>query len=217
MDDLKPYVFKTTDFGKTWTMLVKGIPEGSFVRAVREDPKKKGLLYAGTETGVFISYNDGANWERFQLNLPTVPVHDLAVKGDELVLATHGRAFWILSDLSPVRQETGEITRQDFHLYTPATALHTLARSGKEIPYTGENPPIGAVFYYWTKAVPKEMSLEILDSTGKRVRYITNKEKGDLEEPQDPDDEKPKQVLDTQGWVQSLRLGSPPRSHNSHA
>jgi len=196
MDDLKPYAFKTTDFGKTWNMLVKGIPEGSFVRAVREDPKKKGLLYAGTETGVFISYNDGANWERFQLNLPTVPVHDLVVKGDELVLATHGRAFWILSDLSPVRQETGEITRQDFHLYTPATALHTLARSGKETPYTGENPPIGAVFYYWTKTVPKEMSLEILDSTGKRVRYITNKEKGDLEEPQDPDDEKPKQVLD---------------------
>jgi len=196
LDDLKPYIFKTTDFGKTWTTLGKGIPEGSFVRAVREDPKKKGLLYAGTETGVYISYNDGANWEKFQLNLPTTPVHDLVVKGDELVLATHGRAFWILSDLAPVRQETGEITKQDFHLYTPSTVLRTQARSGKETPYTGENPPIGAAFYYWVKSVPKEMSLEIVDSQGKAVRHITSKETGDLEEPQDPDDEKPKQLLE---------------------
>lgn len=196
MDDLKPYIFKTSDFGKTWSTLVKGIPEGSFARAVREDPKKKGLLYAGTETGVFISYNDGANWERFQLNLPTVPVHDLVVKGDDLVLATHGRAFWILSDLAPVRQETGEITKQDFHLYKPSTALHTWARPGKESPYSGENPPIGAVFYYWVKALPKEMSVEILDSDGKRVRYITSKDVGDLDEALDPDDEKPKKILD---------------------
>jgi photosystem II stability/assembly factor-like uncharacterized protein len=204
LDDLKPYIFKTSDFGKTWATLVKGIPEGSFVRAVREDPKKKGLLYAGTETGVFISYNDGANWERFQLNLPTTPVHDLVVKGDDLVLATHGRGFWILSDLAPVRQETGEITKQDFHLYTPSTALHSWANQGKPGPYTGENPPIGAVFYYWIKTVPKEMSLEILDSDGKRLRYISRKDTGDLEEPLDPDDEKPKTLFDPKPGLNRL-------------
>jgi photosystem II stability/assembly factor-like uncharacterized protein len=204
LDDRKPYIFRTTDFGKTWTTLVKGIPEGSFVRAVREDPKKKGLLYAGTETGMYISYDNGANWEKFQLNLPTVPVHDLVVKGDDLVLATHGRGFWILDDLGPVRQETGEITKQDFHLYAPSTALHTWARGGKGDAYSGANPPLGAVFYYWVKAVPKEMSLEVLDSNGKVLRHITNKETGDLEEPQDPDDEKPKKLLDPKPGLNKL-------------
>lgn len=196
LDDLKPYVFKTSDFGKTWTTLVKGIPEGSFVRAVREDPKRKGLLYAGTETGVYISYNDGALWEKFQLNLPTVPVHDLVVKGDDLVLATHGRAFWILNDLAPVRQETGEITKTDFHLYTPSTATRTWARGGKGSPFAGENPAIGAVFYYWVKAAPKDISVEILDANGHSVRTIKGKDVGDLEEPQDPEDEKPKKLIE---------------------
>jgi photosystem II stability/assembly factor-like uncharacterized protein len=196
LDDLKPYIFKTTDFGKTWTTLVRGIPEGSFVRAVREDPKKKGLLYAGTETGMYISYNDGGSWNKFQLNLPTVPVHDLVIKGDDLVLATHGRGFWVLDDLAPVRQETGEITRQDFHLYAPSTALHTWARSGKGNAYTGTNPPLGAVFYYWVKDKPKDMSLDVLDSSGKVLRHIASKDIGDLEEPLDPDDEKPKKLLD---------------------
>ena len=218
LDDLKPYIFKTTDFGKTWTMLVKGIPEGSFVRAVREDPKRKGLLYAGTETGMYISYNDGANWEKFQLNLPTTPVHDLVVKGDDLVLATHGRGFWVLDDLAPVRQETGEITKQDFHLYTPSAALHTWARSGKPDSYHGENPPLGAIFYYWVKTVPKEMSLEILDSNGKVVRHISGKDTGDLEEPLDPDDEKPKTLLDPKTglnrFVWDLRRDPIPRMPN---
>jgi hypothetical protein len=218
LDDLKPYVFKTADFGKTWTLLVKGIPEGSFVRAVREDPKRKGLLYAGTETGMYISYNDGANWEKFQLNLPTTPVHDLVVKGDDLVLATHGRGFWVLDDLAPARQETGEITKQDFHFYTPSAALHTWARSEKPDSYHGENPPLGAVFYYWVKTVPKEMSLEILDSNGKVIRHISNKDTGDLEEPLDPDDEKPKTLLDPKAglnrFVWDLRRDPIPRMPN---
>ncbi len=218
LDDLKPYAFKTTDYGKTWTAIVKGIPEGSFVRAVREDPKKKGLLYAGTETGVYISYNDGESWEKFQLNLPTVPVHDLVVKGDDLVLATHGRSFWILDDLAPVRQETGEITKQDFHLYTPSLATHTWARAGKGSPFTGENPPIGAVFYYWVKEVPKHMSVEILDPAGHAIRTIKSKEVADLEEPQDPEDEKPKELLEPKAglnrFVWDMRYDPIPRMPN---
>jgi hypothetical protein len=108
-DELLPYIYKTSDYGKTWTRINNGIPNNTFVRAVREDPKKRGLLYAGTETGVFVSFNDGANWRPLQLNLPTTPIHDLVVKNDDLVLATHGRSFWILDDLSPLRQFADEV------------------------------------------------------------------------------------------------------------
>ena len=103
-DDFKPYIFKTADYGKSWTQIAAGIPDGAYVHAVREDPKRKGLLYAGTETGVFVSFDDGAHWQKLQLNLPTVPVHDLVVKDDDLVVATHGRAFWILDDITPLAQ-----------------------------------------------------------------------------------------------------------------
>ena len=218
LDDLKPYVFKTTDFGKNWTTLVKGIPEGSFVRAVREDPTRKGLLYAGTETGVYISYNDGESWEKFQLNLPTVPVHDLVVKGDDLVLATHGRSFWILDDLAPVRQETGKMAETDFHLYTPSTATRTWARAGKGSPFTGANPPIGAVFYYWIKKDPKDISVEILDSAGHSIRTIKGKDVGDLDEPQDPEDKKPQKLLEPKAglnrFVWDMRYDPIPRMPN---
>lgn len=197
LDDLRPYIYKTHDFGKTWTLAVKGIPEGSFVRAVREDPKRKGLLYAGTETGVFVSYDDGAHWESLKLNLPTTPVHDLAVKGNDLVLATHGRGFWILDDLSPARQHTAEISQKDFHLYAPAAAIRTHNVRNPEKPVrVGENPPPGAVIYYEVKRVPKEISIEILDEKGHRVRLVSGEDVADLSEPQDPEDEKPRKKLE---------------------
>src|SRR5262249_34217055 len=104
LDDLRPFAYKTHDFGKTWTKIVNGIAPTTFVRAVREDPKRKGLLYAGTETGVYVSFDDGAQWQPLQLNLPTTPVHDLVVKDNDLVVATHGRAFWILDDVAPLRE-----------------------------------------------------------------------------------------------------------------
>jgi len=97
---ITPYIFKTADFGATWTKLVNGIPDNTFVRAVREDPKKPGLLFAGAENGVYVSFNNGADWKPLKLNLPTVPIHDLVIKDDDLVLATHGRAFWILDDIA---------------------------------------------------------------------------------------------------------------------
>ena len=126
-DDMHPYIYKTSDYGKTWTKLGQGIPENAFVRVVREDPKKRGLLYAGTETGVFVSFNDGANWRPLQLNLPTTPVHDLVIKDNDLVVATHGRAFWVLDDVSPLRQYTDDVAQKDAFLYAPATAYRVQA------------------------------------------------------------------------------------------
>lgn len=103
LDDFAPYLYKTADFGKTWTKIVTGIPDNDLTRAIREDPERRGLLYAGTETGLYVSFDDGTNWSRFQGNLPVVPIHDLVVKDSDLILATHGRSFWVLDDLTPIR------------------------------------------------------------------------------------------------------------------
>ena len=200
-DDLHPYIYKTADYGKTWTKLTQGIPDTSFVRAVRQDPKKRELLYAGTEQGVFVSFNDGANWRPLQLNLPTTPVHDLVVKENDLVVATHGRAFWILDDVTPLRQYTDEITQKEAFLYTPAAAYRIQAgATGEHHPSkrTGQNPPAGAVIYYFLKDVPKaesETKIEILDASGKVIRKCSSAEYNSLEEPLDPDDKKPEKQI----------------------
>ena len=197
-DDLRPYIYKTNDYGKSWTKIVSGIPENTFVRAVREDPKKRGLLYAGTETGMFVSFNDGANWRALKLNLPTTPVHDLVVKNDDLVLATHGRSFWILDDVSPLRQFTDQITAQDVHLYTPAIAyrFHNPSDEERKSVLAGQNPPPGAVIYYYVKNAPKgETTIEILDSAGAVVRKYSSNRTEPLEEPRNPDDKKPEKQI----------------------
>ena len=200
-DDLRPYIYKTSDSGKTWTKLTQGIPDTAFVRVVREDPKKRGLLYAGTETGVYVSFNDGANWRPLQLNLPTTPVHDLVIKNNDLVVATHGRAFWILDDVSPLRQFTDEVTQKDAFLYTPGTAYRIQAGAGGERHVSktrGQNPPAGAVIYYFLKDAPKadtEAKIEILDASGKVIRKYSSAEFPSLEEPPDPDDKKPEKEL----------------------
>src|SRR3954468_11201009 len=200
-DDLRPYIYKTADFGKTWKKLTQGIPDTTFVRAVREDPKKKGLLYAGTETGVFVSFDDGANWHGLKLNLPTTPVHDLVIKGNDLVVGTHGRAFWIIDDLSPLRQYTDDIGAKNAFLYKPAEAYRIQAgAAGDRHPSkrTGQNPPAGAVFYYFLKDAPKkdiEAKIEILDASGKVIRKYSSAEYDPLEEPLDPDDKKPEKQL----------------------
>jgi len=200
-DELRPYIYKTSDYGKTWTKITNGIPDGTFVRAVREDPKKRGLLYAGTETGVYISFDDGANWRSLRLNLPTTPVHDLMVKDNDLIVATHGRAFWILDDLTPLRQYDGKVEERDVSLYPPATAYRMQAgAAGERHPSkrTGQNPPAGAVIYYWLKDAPKPESvtkLEILDSSGKVIRAFSSAEVATLEEPLDPDEKKPEKEI----------------------
>ena len=157
MDDFTPYVFKTTDFGKTWTSVVNGIPKDDYVHAVRVDPKRRGLLYAGTERGVYVSFDDGGNWQPLELNLPMAPIYDLIVKNDDLAVATHGRSFWVLDDLSPLRQWTDSLKAKDNYLFTPANASHTTFRGsffgGGN---AGQNPPAGAVFYYYLKTEIKK-------------------------------------------------------------
>ena len=197
LDDYHPYVYKTSDYGKTWTKITKGIADDTFVRAVREDPKRRGLLYAGTEKGVYVSFNDGADWRSLQLNLPTTPVHDLVVKNDDLVLATHGRSFWILDDVSPLRQFKDDLPQQEVRLYAPATAtrLHYADDVPKPI-LVGENPPPGAVIYYSLKEAPKgELSIEILDASGSVIRKYSSNKLTELDEPLGPDDKKPEKQI----------------------
>ncbi|HEY7127048.1 MAG TPA: hypothetical protein VH540_24135 [Ktedonobacterales bacterium] len=128
-DDFQPYLFKTNDYGKTWHKITTGIHEDDFTRAIREDPQQRGLLYAGTETGIHVSFDDGAHWQPLQLNLPVVPIHDLVIHDSDLVVATHGRSFWILDDISPLRQITAAVADASVHLYKPRPTLHALTGS----------------------------------------------------------------------------------------
>jgi len=223
-DDLAPYIYKTSDYGATWTRITAGIPDGVFVRAVREDPKKKGLLYAGTERGVFVSFDDGAHWRSLQINLPITPIHDLVIKNDDLVLATHGRAFWILDDVSPLRQFADSVAQEDMHLYQPATAYraHT-GDAPARLSFAGKNPPNGAVIYFYLKHLPKpeikqEVKIEILDAAGAVIRKYSSSKNESLDEPLDPDDKKPeKQIKPEEGlnrFVWDLRYQEADRVPN---
>ena len=171
-DDFTPYIYRTHDGGKSWTRINKGIPDGTFVRAVRVDPKKKGLLYAGTETGIYVSFNDGDSWQRLQLNLPITPVHDLVVQGDDLAVATHGRSFWILDDLSPLRQITDQVAAADAHLYTPAPALRWRPQGGAGAPFAGTRIRTADDFSYTDPvdgSVSAKQGIRLLLADGSRV------------------------------------------------
>lgn len=187
MDDFHPYVYKTSDYGKSWMKITSGLPDNVYAHAVREDPARKGLLFAGTEAGVYISFDDGARWQSLQLNLPTVPVHDLTIHGDDLIAATHGRAFWVLDDIAPLRQLNDKVQNEDDYLYQPATAFrfHGFGFTLPAMFPVGANPPSGAIIDYWLKAAPKDpITLEILDSSGKLVRkYSSKKEAKEGERP----------------------------------
>jgi photosystem II stability/assembly factor-like uncharacterized protein len=191
LDDFHPYIFKTNDFGKTWSKIIGGLPDNSYVHAVREDPARKGLLYAGTETGVWVSFNDGANWQPLQLNLPTTPIHDLIIHNDDLIVATHGRSFWVLDDIGPLRQLTPAISNEPAHLFAPSTAIRTRIGHRERRRYAiAENPPQGAIVYYWLKEKPKEpIKLEVLDEQGKILRSENSVVKKEMEEPTEFDEE----------------------------
>jgi photosystem II stability/assembly factor-like uncharacterized protein len=177
-DDFTPYIYRTHDFGRSWTRINQGIPNGTFVRAVRVDPKRKGLLYAGTETGVYVSFDDGANWQPLQLNLPTSPIHDLVVKDNDLVVATHGRSFWILDHLEPLRQMTDKVAKADGHLFDPSPAVRFRGGGWSRGQFVADNPPSGAILYYYLKEKPKdEITLEILDGAGEVIRKYSSVEK----------------------------------------
>jgi photosystem II stability/assembly factor-like uncharacterized protein len=180
-DDQRPYLYMTRDYGKTWTRINHGIPDDAYTRVIREDPVRKGLLFAGTETGIYVSFDYGENWQSLQLNLPVTPVADLAIQArdGELVAATHGRAFWILDDLNVLRQWSPEVSAEDAHLFEPKPAYRwaTSAGGGPGGPNAGQNPPAGAVIWYSLKQKPEgEVTLEFLDSAGKLVRKFSTKE-----------------------------------------
>lgn len=180
LDDLAPHIYRTHDAGKTWQQISRGIPVGSYVNAVREDPVRKGLLYAGTETGIFVSFDDGDNWQPLQLNLPTVSVRDIVVHQDDLVIATHGRSIWILDDVTPLRQITAETAAAGAVLFKPQTALRLRTSSFEGTPEPpeephGENPPNGAAINYYLKAKPSApVTLEILDGSKNLVRRYSS-------------------------------------------
>lgn len=177
LGDFKPYIFKTEDYGKTWTTIVNAIPPDFFTRVVREDPNREGLLYAGTEFGMFISMDDGKNWNAFQLNLPRTPITDLLVKNKDLVISTQGRSFWILDDLSPLYQWKPEMVNERMVLFSPRESYRT--QNGGFYGYAAPTPgPRGTDIYYFMKDKPDTAAvvrLEILDGSGMVRKVFSTK------------------------------------------
>jgi photosystem II stability/assembly factor-like uncharacterized protein len=183
LDDLRAHIYRTRDFGKTWTEITKGIPDGSASNVVREDPVRKGLLYAGTEGSVYVSFNDGDDWQPLQLNLPHTSMRDLAIHGDDLIVATHGRSFWILDDVTPLRQMSADIARENVHLFAPQEAIRFRWNRNPDTPLppefsAGKNPPDGAIIdYYLATSASKPVTLEILDEQQHLVRRFSSADK----------------------------------------
>lgn len=181
LDDRHAYIYRTRDGGATWQQVAKGIPEGAFVNSVREDTVRRGLLFAGTELGVYVSFNDGDDWQPLQLNLPVTSIRDFAIHGNDLAVATHGRSFWILDDITPLRELNTNVAQAAVHLYKPANATRIRPSSDQGTPLPpeiahAENPPAGAVVdYYLREDLSAPLVLEIRDARGKLVRrYATD-------------------------------------------
>lgn len=179
-DDFRPYLYKTSDYGKTWKKITNGIPDNAFTRVIREDPNRRGLLYAGTETGIYVSFNDGENWQSLQLNLPVVPITDIAVhkRDKDLVIATQGRSFWIIDDLPVLHQWKDTVASADVHLFKPEEA-YRMPGGGFRIPAgasLGENPAAGVSVWFSLKDKPKgDVQIEILDAAGKSVKKFSSR------------------------------------------
>jgi len=176
VDDMHPYIYRTHDSGKTWQTITRGLPDDAPVDTVRADPVRKGLLFAGTEKAVWVSFDDGDQWQSLQLNLPHTSMRDLWIHGDDLLLATHGRSFWILDDITPLRQITPALERSAAHLFSPAPAYRIRRDTNTDTPLppdepAGQNPPDGALIdYYLGRRAAGPVSLEILDARGSLVR-----------------------------------------------
>jgi photosystem II stability/assembly factor-like uncharacterized protein len=193
LDDMRPHLFRTHDGGKTWTEINKGIPDGAATSAIREDPKRKGLLYAGTETQVYVSFDDGDHWQSLRLNMPASSVRDLQVKDDDLIAGTHGRGFLILDNVTPLRQIAAKIAGEPLHLYAPQTALRIRGDMNPPTPWppdmaTGENPPDGAMIdYYIGPTLNGVLTLEIRDSKGELVAKVNSNDPVPPLDPRYPD------------------------------
>ena len=184
--DYLPYIYKTENYGKTWKQITNGIGAEDFTRALRADPKRKGLLYAGTERGMYISFDDGANWQKFQLNLPIVPITDLAIKNNNLIAATQGRSFWMIDDLTPIHQLTNSIIKEDVILFKPQDSYAMSGGNGRTSKTAGTNHPGGVAINYFIKEKgDKELvSLKVYDSNNVLIKTFStepNKDKKEAE------------------------------------
>jgi photosystem II stability/assembly factor-like uncharacterized protein len=180
LNDFKPYIYKTSDYGKRWKRIDAGLPADAFVRVVREDPARQGVLYAGTELGMFVSYDDGGNWQSLQLNLPPVPVTDLTIRHDKLVAATQGRAFWVLDQLAIVREAAKDVGEKALYVFTPGTVSMTRS-GGSARDHEGANPDSGVpVYYYLAQELETNedspLTIEIMDGSGRVVRHYSSEE-----------------------------------------
>ena len=180
LDDFEPYVYRTRDLGKTWEKITAGLSAGVYVHTVKEDPLRRGLLFAGTERGAFVSFDDGDHWQPLQLNLPATSVRDFQVYGNDLIVATHGRGFWVIDDISPLRQVSDAVLAADAYLFEPADAINVIQGGDDGTPLQRDepqamNPPEGAVIDYYLKAdATGPVTLEILDAGGQSLRTYSS-------------------------------------------
>ncbi|HVG21965.1 MAG TPA: glycoside hydrolase, partial [Blastocatellia bacterium] len=179
LDDLRPHIYRTHDGGKTWKHITNGIPDGGVVNAVREDPVRKGLLYAGTERAVYVSFDDGENWQPLRLNMPATSIRDLVVHNDDIVVGTHGRSFWILDDITPLRQINGQVSEAAIHLFKPQVSYRMRRSVNTDTPIPqeepmGQNPPDGAIINYYLKSDAPEVVIEIFDRSNRLVRRFSS-------------------------------------------
>jgi hypothetical protein len=175
---MHPYIYKTHDGGKTWKEIINGLPDDP-INAVREDPKKKGLLFASSETATYVSFDDGGHWQPLRLNMPATSVRDLIIKNNDLVVATHGRGFWILDDINRLRQINNNVAKHSV-LFKPGNAIRVRWNVNTDTPLppdepAGQNPPDGAIIDYYLKDnIPEEVTLDILDAKGNEVRHYSS-------------------------------------------
>lgn len=212
INDMRPYIYRTHDGGKSWKVITAGLPDFGPVDTVREDPVRKGLLFAGTENAVWVSFDDGDHWQSLQLNLPHTSMRDLWIHDDDLIVATHGRSFWILDDISPLRQASAE-TANAAHLFTPAPAYRIQRNTNTDTPLPPDepmaaNPPEGASLDYFLPGAAAKVSIEILDAQRKVIRSYSNTDK-----PEIPEEDLQKQLIPLY-WVRPARhLSTEPGMH----
>lgn len=205
LDDMKPYLYKTSDFGESWQRLDETLPQDVYLHAVREDVRRPEILYLGTERGVSFTTDGGRTWRKLKLNLPTVAVHDLVVKDNSLVVGTHGRSMWIFDHLSVIRELSPQITESPVHFFTAPDAVRWRFRAAPADRWSGENPAGRAVFYYWLKEAPEgDITIEIIDAAGKAVAALSSKPKswpGHTDNPAEFEEAARKQALSKEPGV----------------
>jgi len=204
LDDLHPYIYRTHDGGNTWQKIVSGLPDNEPVNTVREDPERKGLLFAGTERSVYVSWDDGDHWQSLKMNLPPTSIRDLVVHRDDVVVGTHGRSFWVLDNITPLRQFSAEVADSTAHLFAPQLTYRVRRNNNTDTPLppeepAGQNPPDGAMIDYWLKtAASGAVTLEIVDaSSGRVVRHFSSADK--------PEPVNPKEFNVPMYWVRPAR------------